>query len=702
MGDDWKSFDITTPNRTPYSDWRNEIENTTVEGFFRSVRITGPASFFENISGAVWSPHYQAELDHPGESETIIAHIDTTNMQALQNRFTMPVAKLLKAGDPQSGTVETEYDLGPLVASRIYEPASITASKPPKIYADKNDVIMSIIDDTIGFANTAFRKCLKSSRIEALWIMDANKYGENSYGTVLYKRDIDKLLCQFEENGRVDERALYREMQRVYGTGAQFLQKTTHGTHVLDLMTGSDLDATKEDGKKVRDQQPIIAVILPGDAIKDSSGTQNEHFVEEAAKWIVSVANKFIVKDAPSTLKLPLMTNFSFGLYAGPHDGTSKLEKAISAISDRGDGLKGPLSIPFLPAGNGFQSQTHAVMEFNKTTTRHTLNWRIPPDNKVSSFIEIWLPNRSRADRSNILLSITTPDGKTLTEISEEDGETSMALNRGWEYCPDEGDGPVLSLRTYHQSFCHSPEIARERVMIAVLPTQLPNVANATIPAGDWKVQLDFIGDFGQGDPVIVDAWIQRGGSVYGQPRLGRQSIFTDSNYRQRDAYGRPEMSDNSLSQVRREGTWNALATSVGAVSVGGYRFNQSDSTRTPSPYSGAATRRHPSRQLDVAVVTERGASLRGIFATDTISGSQTSLSGSSMACPQVARFVANAIQNKKVAVDDLQKVKDHLKRNATRTRGSGGHLGPLREGAGRLQMLERLDRHHQISNYTR
>lgn len=695
MEKDWKPFEIRSAHTLPYSDWRMATDKLNTEKFYRSVRITAPASAFEpqkkvqtysDPPALPWSAHYQDLLVSHGwsaEFETIIAHVPAEQAEGFAELFTNPVSNQVKNDAQKSNQV----DFGPLVSARIFQPADGIPSSLPEIVAGEDDVIMAIIDDTIGFANTAFRKGPTSSRIEALWIMDARQFGDNKYGTVLYKSDIDALLKRFETDGRVDERALYRDLQKTHGIGSQFFRKTTHGTHVLDLMTGSTLEATKKDEVKVRDQQPIIAVILPRDAIKDSSGTQNEHFVEEAAKWIVWMSDKFVEATSKAPLSLPLMMNFSFGLFAGPHDGTSRLEMALHKVADRSDNEQKPLSIPFLPAGNSFQSQTHAILKFEEERPSQTLTWKIPPDNKVSSFIEIWLPKRVKAEtneggeQSKIQLTISMPDGRTLEE-------SKVTLNTGWEYCPSKEGEPVLSLRTYHQSIDDSVGKTRERVMIAVLPTKQPNLAKATIPAGEWKVEVTFLDAVDEGTSVIADAWIQRGGSVFGQPRLGRQSIFIDPNYRKLDTYGRPATTDNDGSAVRREGTWNALATTNGAISVGGYRLNKSDDRRGPSSYSSAASARYDNGLLDVSVVTERGAALHGIFATDTISGTRTALSGTSMACPQVARYVARRLQDGE-PLDKLQAVKTHLAENATSSDSPNYSLVKLREGAGRLEVLE-------------
>lgn len=68
------------------------------------------------------------------------------------------------------------------------------------------------------------------------------------------------------------------------------------------------------------------------------------------------------------------------------------------------------------------------------------------------------------------------------------------------------------------------------------------------------------------------------------------------------------------------------------------------------------------------------------------------------MACPQVARFVTKALQNN-IALDDLKAVKNHFWSEATPSKAQIGNLSKLREGVGRLQILENLDRYHQISS---
>jgi hypothetical protein len=126
--------------------------------------------------------------------------------------------------------------------------------------------------------------------------------------------------------------------------------------------------------------------------------------------------------------------NFSFGNVAGPHDGTSDLEQAIDEIIRKRREIA-RLEV-VIPSGNSHLARLHAQITFdaeapedqadrsdgNRGAYQADLNWRVLPDDRTPSFLEIWLPRtppgQSEA-KSRILLYITSPGGLRSQPLDE-------------------------------------------------------------------------------------------------------------------------------------------------------------------------------------------------------------------------------------------------------------------------------------------
>jgi hypothetical protein len=165
---------------------------------------------------------------------------------------------------------------------------------------------------------------------------------------------------------------------------------------------------------------------------------------------------------------------------------------------------------------------------------------------------------------------------------------------------------------------------------------------------GTWKVHLRNLGSV----PLDIHAWIQRDDSPYGYPVVGRQSRFDDPNYLRFDRQGRllkydpPHPSVETppnASYVKRKATLNALATGRRTIVVAGIRrsnLQAVDLSSTGSIVEGPAPQRNGPAP-DVAAVCDHSDPLMGELAAGTRSGSVVAMTGTSVAAPQIARFVA-------------------------------------------------------------
>src|SRR3546814_3731241 len=115
--------------------------------------------------------------------------------------------------------------------------------------------------------------------------------------------------------------------------------------------------------------------------------------------------------------ELPLVINFSFGINAGPHDGTDLLDTLIAEIEDS---VQRPLRL-VLPAGNSNLARCHAVLPGGDREV-HTLPWRLLPDDRTASYPEIWLPHRGPQPPDLVAVEVRTPDGTASARVSATPG----------------------------------------------------------------------------------------------------------------------------------------------------------------------------------------------------------------------------------------------------------------------------------------
>jgi hypothetical protein len=537
-------------------------------------------------------------------------------------------AELLDTGGRLKGQVE-ELQLGLPVSGIDAEPKlQQIDSPPPPRKARREPVVVGVIDSGFAFAHRRFRsRDGLTTRIEAFWDQRAGWSAPNPrnvvarargaaqiadvvpYGTELLGGAIDRLL----ENPRpeVDEDAIYRSLQY---PGADL--RASHGTHVLDLACGY---GPGDAGPAAR-LPHIVCVALPRQTTADTAGLSLGVYALDALRYILDRADRLV----PGA---NIVVNLSYGNIAGPHDGSSLLEQAIDELvrlrrePPRADGRArrsaGRLEV-VIAAGNNHLSRCHAQLSLHGGQTSRPLAWRILPDDATPSFIEVWM--RKDAPPARLAVQLATPTG-----------ETSDWVEPGMVRELRSDDGVIASI-------IHLATGRRRMILVAAAPTVADERRCACAPAGLWQLRIKRL-DSGA-EPVAIDAWIQRDDNVHGFRRRGRQSYFDDPDYLRFDAVGRPVEEDQPGSYVRRAGTLNAIGTGEETIVVGGYR----GSDGAPATYSprgpeapGDAARAGP----DLMSVSERSVTRRGVLGAGTRSGAMVAMNGTSVAAPQVTRWIA-------------------------------------------------------------
>ena len=405
-----------------------------------------------------------------------------------------PLAKLVK-----------RFELGmPLGSSTGERGKKQTESHAPvgKLLAGK---VLGLIDNGLAFANRRFLTQPQAAHTDLkartawYWRQDPKATGvipaAMAYGAELSAADIDLALKQLTFNGLVDEDAVYRHFQM----GMPLQKSANHGTHVMDLAGGPrtlleqvarpdsppSWDLAEDDASRA----PIVAVQLDFDTVKDPSGGSVNAQVLDGLMYILSRC------DAEAKIAV----NISWGTLAGPHDGSSVLEAAMDQLIK----LKpGHLEV-VLPAGNGYQSRTHA----NKTLSKDEqtiLHWRAQPVDLTQNFLEIWIAQGAQGLEIEV-----TPPGHTSPLPALKFGESGLWVNADGE--------PLLALvypaavATGEHGTC---------ALLAVAPTFSFTKKVATAPSGVWTVKLTNR----MTGAVTFDAYVERDDDIAQLNTGARQS----------------------------------------------------------------------------------------------------------------------------------------------------------------------------------
>jgi hypothetical protein len=531
--------------------------------------------------------------------------------------------------------------------------------------AAPSPVVIGVIDDGIAFAHERFRKIVNAqfeTRVEYWWLQDGPYQGLSSsvdFGRELKKADIDALLNACTRADSVDEDLLYQKARlidfRQYGHKSA-AWRAGHGTHVMDLACGLEPAATQP-------EIPIICVQLPIRVTAQTSGASLHFYVVHAITYILDRARTISMQRGSQ--QLPVVINLSYGRLAGPHDGTLDLEWAIDQIISQ-SAKRGVSLRVVLPAGNSYLSRCHARVSFQRKDQVAPLLWRVMPDDRTPSFLEIWLPARTDDSSENrVEITVTSPTGQSRT-ITETSGKVR------WK----------TGAQVYGQAlYSISPLSSRGMFLVAIAPTAYLNPAIALAPAGVWTIKLK---NKGIAKLDSIQAWIQRDDSLYGFPPRGRQSYFDNECYVRYDHAGRENEVDDPACLVRRESTINGIATGRFPIVVGGHLRNEMVAAR----YSSAGAAQPPGpppNSPDASAVSEDSRVHRGILAAGTRSGSVVAIGGTSVAAPQVARWSALALAAGKPG--DRGAVQAQATQNEMAPPAGTPALQPERSGKGRLRL---------------
>lgn len=507
----------------------------------------------------------------------------------------------------------------------------VKAAKPkptPEGKAKPKMVVIGIIDDGLAIAHERFLGNDGETRIEYVWCQDGppNTVPGQIYGQHLQKRGpggINALMTQCKHGGlAVDEDELYRLTgQADFGrTGHKSAAwRASHGTHVMDVACGADRG-------KAPENRPIVCVQLPmATTAEPGGGTLGPH-VADGIRYILDRADDIAgqAKCGP----LPVVINLSYGLMAGPHDGSYDLETDIDDMVRSRMAARGVPLVVVLPSGNSRQLRCHARFRLDNKCKTKTLKWRVPPDDRTQSFLEIWLPRAGSSGAVPKVEVLITAPGGVATPFVIVEGDVCVL-----------DSGPDILGEAIYKSAAETG--TRAMIKILLKPTWKLDTNRDVAPSGTWAIEVT-----NAGPDVDIEAWIERDEAPYGYPRRGRQSRFEDPGYEYRNDAGRLVDVDNAGSYIQRDGAHSGIATGGEAVVIGGYRR----SDQKPALYSaGGLVTRPPGGGVlvatvgpDATAVSEDSVTCDGVLAAGARSGSCVAMYGTSVAAPQVTCLIAD------------------------------------------------------------
>src|SRR5512134_4005559 len=145
----------------------------------------------------------------------------------------------------------------------------------------------------------------------------------------------------------------------------------------------------------------------------------------------------------------------------------------------------------------------------------------------------------------------------------------------------------------------------------------------------------------------MVHAWIERDDTPYGYQKRGRQSYFDDARYQRFDDGGRYVEIDQFNCPVKRATLISSIATGGCPIVIGGLlrkemlavRYSAGGPVLAPCGTANA----DPYRP-DATTVSDTSRVLGGVVAAGSHSGSAVAMNGTSVAAPQITRWVAEQL----------------------------------------------------------
>lgn len=487
----------------------------------------------------------------------------------------------------------------------------------PKAFVDQlpdKPVVLSVLDEGMPFLHKETVASSGQSRCLAVWLQDARARSGQT-GQPPFGRYIDQTEIQAVLDADLHEEDGYRRLSAIdqlMPTPQRLMQQATHGSAVLGLAAG-----------KADDKHLLMGVNFPPTAVQDTSGTLLPFFILLGICFSLEQTQRLAKQlklASPSRfadVSIPVVVNLSYGVLAGPKNGSGILENVMEHLSDIAPkSIPGIKKIKFvLPMGNGRQSQTASRL----AGQNRSLTLRLIPEDKTPSFVEVWTDGDASETHSKAdFITLTSPHTNEDLVVPQIKFGTYDVLD--------------FECGTKVRVYADQRQVGtttRDLLLIAFPPTAGFDCGQLARP-GDW-----LINDISN-SPNSVDVFVQRDEALEGLDSGGRQSRFIDDSYRRYTVDGFWVMDDLDAPNcpVKRQGTVSAFANAKKITRVG----SNIERNGKLSAYSAMAFPNDKRPQDgDKRKPVDQSYNIVGMGVAGTRTGARQRLSGTSLAAPMVA-----------------------------------------------------------------
>lgn len=533
---------------------------------------------------------------------------------------------------------------------RCKRPTCDTA--PPITFPKDIDatVTCAVLDDGCAFAHEQFRVAADTpaTRVVALWDQtpmtcgsikkrgDAwHRVDSMGYGLEIINSALNAHIQANRFGTDIEEDRCYRQ---AFGDKLHGLDGcNTHGTRVMDLMTGridprspSNADVDRPcavrvaNGPDASAAAPIVFVQFPYAVNTISNARWLAIHALDGLHYVLDVVRRYNL--AVPSRERKIVVNLSYGGLAGPHDGTGMLMRAIDEVCQ----VRGNVAI-VLAAGNSRSARSHV----KRTITNEAACFRfvIPPDKQFETYLELWFPDDEAASAVEISISPPRNPGKPV----ERGGITTWRQD---EVCSGGRGRQVVAAAIF------APRVVQgvngTMMLLAVAGAQLTGRFPWS-PPGEWCVHVRT--KDGSEKRFDAHAWLERD-----DLRSAHRSQF---------AYFESDTDEpNVPNYVTPFKTVTNIVGGKFPIPVGGYvdvvsirmapgsrtgEASEQGQLGTMAAYSGLGDD-HKDAPPTIYAKTDCGFALMAIRAAGNRSGGTARISGTSAAAPQLARAFVNAM----------------------------------------------------------
>ncbi len=518
-------------------------------------------------------------------------------------------------------------------------------------WPDPPQVVLGVLDDGCPFAHAALRGTT-GTRVAALWDQSLDRPAAApwqqlprlGYGAQLIGTDMAALMARHTDVEGLDEADLYNDpdvaMPHLAG-------RNSHAAAVIGLLAGhgpslphrawpkaGQAPVPAEDGVShpvahpvdPPSSMPLVVVQLPREQVKVTSGRWLAVNALDGLHYLIDAARQLRSDGQRPTL----VANMSYGGQAGAHDGTGLLESAMRALCSAD-----PQLALVLPAGNshGMQADVDALLPQPVCASgvhglhilapgdTRTFTLLAPPDKQFETYLELWfsLPDAEAGSQQpqwlepgEVRITATSPTGQVLTAVFPDIVFSDPA--------PQNTVAGLICLRKVSQSRL------RSMALLVTAATQ-NNTRRVESAAGRWEVQVTHTGTTTR--RLQVDAWVERDDTTVGAVRRQAARLVANADGQSAHLQDANTLAHRSLHpRMVTAGALRNRDTGSGHPDVSAYSAAGLDNTSGPG----------------FSALVDSDMAAPGMLVAGSQSGTVARSDGTSLAAPQVARWLAEQV----------------------------------------------------------